>query len=347
VAADQAARGTDLLRLIGSPGSPYSRKLRAVLRYRRIPHVFVQRGSKDDRGYPEPKVVLLPMLVFPAAPGAEPEVALDSTPLIRRLEGSFAGRSVIPTDPALAFLDALLEDYADEWLTKAMFHYRWSNAADIEKASRILPRWARIDAPAEELRERSRTFRERQVGRLELVGSTSITGPVIERTYRRLLGLLEAHLAARPFLLGARPSAADFAFYGQLSQLALFDPTPATLALQAAPRVVAWVETLDDLSGLEPSEDGWESAVRPSVRALLGEVGRLYAPFLLANAAALESGAEWIKCVVDGRPWRQKPFRYQGKCLAWLRELYAALDASSRRSVDRALDGTGCEVLFR
>jgi glutathione S-transferase len=273
-------------------------------------------------------------------------VALDSTPLIRRLEGAFAGRSVIPPDPAIAFLDALLEDYADEWLTKAMFQYRWSNAADIEKASKILPRWSRVDAPAEELRERSQTFRDRQVGRLELVGSTSITAPVIERTYRRLLGLLEAHLSTRPFLFGARPSSADFAFYGQLSQLALFDPTPAALALQVAPRMVAWVETLDDLSGLEPADEDWESAVRPSVRALLGEVGRLYAPFLLANAAALETGAEWVKAVIDGRPWRQKPFRYQGKCLGWLREQYSSLDAGPRRAVDRVLDGTGCEALF-
>ena len=136
----QAPHDTQPLRLIGSPGSPYSRKLRAVLRYRRIPHRFVQRGSREDLGYREPKVVLLPMLVFPSSGGGEPEVGLDSTPLIRRLERDFGGRAVVPPDPAIAFLDALLEDYADEWLTKAMFHYRWSYPDDIEKAARILPR---------------------------------------------------------------------------------------------------------------------------------------------------------------------------------------------------------------
>ena len=46
-----------------------------------------------------------------------------------------------PADPALAFLNYLLEDYADEWLTKAMFHYRWHYPADIALAGEVLPRW--------------------------------------------------------------------------------------------------------------------------------------------------------------------------------------------------------------
>ena len=66
---------------------------------------------------------------------------IDSSPIIRRLEVEHAGRSVIPADPAMAFLDELIEDYADEWLTKAMFHYRWAYQDDIDKAAQILPLW--------------------------------------------------------------------------------------------------------------------------------------------------------------------------------------------------------------
>src|SRR6185295_7513378 len=102
------------IRIVGAVGSPYSRKLRAVLRYRRIPHQWVNQGSPESRSLPQPKVQLLPQLIVTV--NGVPEVRIDSTPLIRELERSYAGRSVIPTDPALAFLDALLEDYADEWL---------------------------------------------------------------------------------------------------------------------------------------------------------------------------------------------------------------------------------------
>jgi glutathione S-transferase len=335
---------TEPLRIVGAPGSPYSRKLRAVLRYRQIPFAWVQMGSPEARVLPRPRVELLPQLVFPGAS----EALTDSSPLIRRLEAEFVGRSVIPDDPALAFLDALLEDYADEWLTKAMFHYRWAFAPDVAQAAAILPRWRRIDEVEEAAVAAGKTFSERQIGRLGIVGSNATTARVIEDSYVRLLARLDARLCESPFVLGARPAASDFALYGQLTQLAGWDPTPRAIALERAPRVVAWIDVVEDLSGFEPRDDGWieRDAIPDSLRALFAEVGRVYAPFLLANADALALGAEQVECAIDGRPWVQKPFPYQGKCLQWLREGHAALASGDRKVVDRVLSGSGSEALF-
>jgi glutathione S-transferase len=319
----------------------------AVLRYRRIPYQFIVNGSREDRGLPTPKVALLPTFFLPG-PDGRLEAAVDSTPLIRRFEREYAGRAVVPPDPALAFLDALLEDYADEWLTRPMFHYRWAFAPDVAKASAILPLWARIDLPEARWREMGRLFAERQIGRLRVVGSNETTAPVIEAGYRRFLTLFDAVLRTQPFLMGGRPGAADFAVYGQLTQLALFDPTPAALTLAASPRTVAWVERMEDLSGLEPADADWCGAAPPpdAVCALLAEVGRVHAPFLLANAEAVARGDAELDCRIDGRPWRQAPFPYQAKCLAALRAHHAALPPEARRSVDAALAGSGCEALF-
>jgi glutathione S-transferase len=331
-----------LLRIVGAPGSPYSRKLRAVLRFRRIPHAWLNQGAPECRGLPQPRVPLLPQLVLPG-PDGTPSAETDSTPLIRLLEQRHAGRSVIPPDPALAFLDALLEDYADEWVTKAMFHYRWAFPEDVAHAAAILPRWFRTDQP-----EASAQFAERQVGRLGVVGSNPVTAPIIEDSYCRLLALLDAHLTGSRFVFGRRPASADFALFGQLTQLVAFDPTPAALARRLAPRVVAWVDVVEDLSGLEPEDADWapRAATPDTLTALLAEVGRVYAPFLLANAAALARGAAQVECVIDGRTWTQRPFPYQGKCLAWLRERYGALADGDRRAVDALLAGSGCEILF-
>jgi glutathione S-transferase len=333
--------------LVGAPGSPYSRKLRAVLRYRRIPYAWVNRGAPEARGLPRPRVELLPQLLLPGAGGAL-EAFTDSTPLIRRLEALHDGRSVIPRDPALAFLDDLLEDYADEWLTKAMFHYRWAFAPDVAKAAAILPRWFRTDQSDAEATQAGRAFAERQIGRLGVVGSNATTATLIEESYARLLRLLDARLAESRFVLGARPAACDFALYGQLTQLAGFDPTPAAVALATAPRVVAWVDVVEDLSGLEPRDEDWiaPDPLPASLHALFAEVGRVYAPFLLANAAAIASGAPRVECAIGGRSWTQQPFPYQAKCLAALRAAYAALSPSDRAAVDTALAGTGCAPLL-
>jgi len=260
----------------------------------------------------------------------------------------YAARAVIPPDPVMAFVDALLEDYGDEWLTKAMFHYRWAFAPDAARAAAILPRWSRTNHPEGQAVALGRLFSDRQIGRLGVVGSNETTAPVIEASYRRLLRLLDAHLIASRFVMGGRPGASDFGLFGQLTQLAAFDPTPAAIALEIAPRVVAWVDVVEDLSGLEPSDADWTSreSVPDTLRALLAEVGRVYVPFLIANAEALQRGAARVECTVDGRPWAQQPFPYQGKCLRWLREGYAALAPDDRRAVDALLRGTGCERLF-
>jgi glutathione S-transferase len=336
------------LKIVGAPGSPYSRKLRAVLRFRRVAHRWVIRNSPEDVDIPKTPVQLIPVLVFPGEGDAPDSAEIDTTPLIRRLEAAFTGRSVIPSDPVLAFVDALIEDYGDEWLTKAMFHYRWAYRADIDKAAAVLPRWGRTNVPEDEVTKISKFIAERQIERLWVVGSNEVTGKVIEDSYRRLLTTLDALLTEQRFVLGDRPASCDFALFGQLTQLLYFDPTPAAVAIETAPRVYAWGEVVEDLSGVEPQEHDWvgrdEAGAR--LRPLLTEIGRVYAPFLLANTAALESGAEQVETEIDGRPWVQKPFPYQGKCLAALREAYGALSESDRSAADAILEGTGCEVLF-
>lgn len=336
----------DRVLLSGVPGSPYTRKMLALLRYRRIPYSLIQL-SHEAPDLPRPKVSLLPTFYFPGADGDLVAVT-DSTPILRRLEREHAGREARPTDPALALIDALLEDFGDEWLTKAMFHYRWAYEADVAKAAAVLPAYTRARLPDVELRAAGKAFAERQIPRLRYVGSNAVTGPVIEASYVRFIDLLEAHLRDHRFLLGGRPSASDFASYGQLTQLVHFDPTSMALTHARAQRVAAWVLLMEDLSGEDPKPADWfdSDALPATLTAILGEAGRTYAPLLLANAAAVQAGASEVNAEIDGKPWVMQPFVYQAKCLAWLREEYAALGDRDRARVDAALAGTGCETLF-
>ena len=343
------AQHDEHLALRGAPGSPYTRKMLAILRYRRIAYRLIVGGvsTADDDNLPKAKVELLPTFYFPDSQG-ELEAVVDSTPIIRRLEEEYSGRSVLPAHPVTRFLDYVLEDFADEWLTKAMFHYRWYYAADIAKAGDILPRWRNLTATPEAIAPISAFIRERQISRLYVVGSNDVTAPVIESSYQRILTLMDAHMNSAPFMFGNRPAASDFGLYGQLTQLATFDPTPMAVAEATSQRVVAWVGVVDDLSGLEATAEDWyqPEALPDSLRDLFAEVGKVYVPALLANAAAIEAGQDEVNCEIDGRPWLQSPFPYQARCLQWIRQEFVRLEPEHRTQVLAFLEGTGVSALF-
>jgi glutathione S-transferase len=330
----------------GVPASPYTRKILAVLRYKHVPYRFINYAQAEALSLPKPKVELLPTFWF-HQPGGSFEPVVDSTPLIRRLEKAWPRRPVVPPNPAVAFIDALVEDFADEWLTKAMFHYRWSHGADREKSGTIIPLHADVSASQDRAGMMAQMFTARQVGRLHYVGSNEVTAPVIEGSYKRFLDILEAILKQRPFLFGERPAAADFAIYGQLTQLALFDPTPGDLTLRIAPRVYAWTSVVEDLSGI-PDDVAFAAPDRALgiLRDLLVEVGRGYVPVLLANERAIKSGSQTAETEVDGKLWRQNTFPYHLKCLEALRAAHKALAPSDQAAISTWLTGTGVEGLF-
>ncbi len=341
--------------LIGNTPSPYTRKMVALLRYRRIPYAIIWQDPTpvlQQKGIAAPKVALLPTFIFADEAGQD-YAAVDSTPIIRKLEHMFsnesiAQRSVIPHDPALAFIDYLLEDFADEWCTKYMFHYRWHFARDADNAGTLLPLCIDPALSSEQLSLAKAQFSRRQIDRLYVVGSNDTTAPLIDASYRRLLTALEAHFAAQSFLLGARPSAADFGLFGQLSQLIGFDPTPRDIAHELAPRAVAWSLLTEDLSGLEVDDTHWNTveALPKTLNAILQEVGRVYVPAMLANARAVQTGAAQWQTQIDGALWEQQTFVYQAKCLQWINEQYQALSPDAQRLVMQVLAGTGCEALL-
>lgn len=337
------------LRLKGAPGSPYTRKMLAYMRYRHIGYELIIGDPAADLNLPKHKVELLPTFYLPNEQG-EIEAVVDSTPLIRRFEIEFEGRAVLPPDPVLNFLNYLIEDYADEWLTKAMFHYRWYYDADIKKAGSILPLWRGMQMSQEQHEKISAFIADRQISRLYVVGSNDITAPVIEDSYKRFLQIMDGIIEKQTFVLGTRPSAADFGIYAQLTQLAKFDPTPMAICLSEAPRVFAWTDVIDDLSGHPAAgdNDGWMSldAVAEVLGPLLEEVGRTYVPALLANAKALQAGDKQWHATIDGKPWEQPSFPYQGRCLTWINEEYQKLDAAAQGQVKELIQGTGCEELI-
>ena len=331
--------GSGLYHLKGAIGSPYSMKMRALLRYRRIPFVW-EGGMAGLIAAQAMKAKVIPVLVTP-----EGEALNDSTHLIQALEARHPGvRSVTPADPATAFLSFLLEDLADEWLAKAMYVYRWARPVDQDQMSRWLAFDALRGAGEAEVIEQAKMWRDRQVERRDLVGAGKAAQPVIEASAGRIMAALDQRVVERGFLFGDRPSAADLAFYGQLSQLAT-DPTPQALMRDRHPWLFRWVQMTEDLSG--DAEGQWDDDVdSPALRALLVECATHHLPLLTANAAAVRSGRTLFHYRAGGVELEQPTDRYQAKCLRAILEAFAALDQGAQARLDTLLAETGCLPLL-
>ena len=229
-----------------------------------------------------------------------------------------------------------------------MFHYRWHFKPDIENAGRILPLYVRVDLTPEVLDAQAEEFAKRQINRLPVVESNETTAPVVEESYARFLELLELHLQGHPFIFGKRPASANFAMMGQLTCLTHFDPTPTQLCERLAPRVYAWVERLEDLSGYEVEDRDWMDNGKnlpECLLALLSEVARTHMPQLIANGRAVEERQEVFHTEIDGKAWVQPSFPYQFKCLRWIRDEFRSLPVGDQATAIAVLETTGLTPL--
>ena len=320
----------------GALGSPYSMKMRALLRYRRITHVWSYGSHLQQLAAEKSLPPVIPVIEYP-----DGSFKNDSTPVLYDLEERHEHRSVVPPDPARAFIAHLLEDFADEWLTKAMFGYRWLEEVDQVQMSRWLSFDALKGGGLDASQGMAKVFRDRQVGRMAIVGCTRENFPLIENSTRRVMQALEDHVVNEHWLFGSRPSLAEFGIYGQFSQLGV-DPTAQAMMRADYPYAFRWLLHVDDASGIEGEWDAPDAPLKPPVECLLAEAGRCYVPFLLANAAAAEAGETTFRIEVDGMPYEQGTFKYQLKCLADLRARYVALPDNARQRIDPVLDSAGC-----
>ncbi len=321
-------------RIFGADLSPYSVKVRSYFRYKEIPHTWIVRDANtDEESQKYAKLPLIPIVVTPAEQGLQ-----DSSPIIEKIESIHSDPSIHPSDPDLAFLSALLEEYGDEWGNKWMFHYRWAREVDQDSAA---GRIASLMAPGVEgdaAKAVAGMIKQRMVGRVWFVGSNEHNAPQIEDSFHDAVGVLETHLAKHPYLFGGRPAFGDFGLFGQL-YCAWTDPTPGGL-LRHAPHVCAWIERM-----LNPTAEGefgsWDEIV-PTLEPLLKrEVGRLFLPWSDANARALAEGAQEFTVKLGDKTWTQAPQKYHAKSLRVLRERYAALDAPGQK-LSALLDATDC-----
>lgn len=227
--------------LYGWQLSYFTGKVRCYLDYKRIPYreIAVDLPTLMLRIRRRTGAVVMPVLVTP-----EGEWIQDSSVIIDRLEERFPARPVVPLSPVEKFAASVLEAWGDEWWIPFAMHTRWSYPENRELFAReagaaLLPR-----APAPVQRLAARVPMDAMRGHLVGVGVVPAQYALMDDWLRGMLDALDAHFAQRPFLLGVRPTVADFALAGPLCAHLGRDPWPKRELVAPRRHLRAWIDRM-------------------------------------------------------------------------------------------------------
>lgn len=338
----------DKYTLIGVELSPYSVKTRSYLRYKNIPHSWRVGGPGQGGDFAKyAKLPIVPLLITPDGQGMQ-----DSTPILEALEAEYPEPVAQPNDPCLAFLSLLLEEYADEWGNKHMFHYRWKaeadqNSASLRLAEARMPLVLRyIPIVNSVIQAKIATMiKTRMAKRAWVIGSNEHTEGRIEASFRNLLSLLQTHLDGRDYLFGAKPCYADFGLWGQIYN-AWTDPTPGNVIEQEFSGLKPWINRM-----LNPKAKGdfesWAQLSETLEPLLSQEVGATFLPWAAAVSDALQAGKEELNVSIHDEAFKHSvggPQKYHAKSLAMLKEKYR--NYADDATLDQVLTRTGCKAFL-
>ncbi|RMF12980.1 MAG: glutathione S-transferase family protein [Alphaproteobacteria bacterium] len=341
--------------IYGLDASYFTRKVLGFFHYKQIPYEY-RHKTITVRPVVEKKAGthLIPVVVTP-----EGEWLWDSTPIAFEMDRRFPDTALLPpleTHPVLHLTGRILEDFLDEWPTRQALHFRWMmdsgihvGGDDLARDSLGVPKGGRLDAEGAQMVFKMREMiRQWGTEACRKVGADRRASAEMEGEFVRLIQLLAQHFDWSPYLLGERPSLADFALYGGLEAHFLLDPIPAGLIERHAPALAGWTERLRELVADDGVPD-WpaEDRVPETLAPLLQYVGLTFHEFLKANRAALEGKEEWLTLDLGYGPTRIHSRGYAEKTRRATAAVLTDLPEEAAEAVKRGLDPLGVLEAYR
>ncbi len=326
-------------RLFGAETSAFSTKLRSFMRYKGLEHEWVARTQETEEALQEAsRFTTLPVLVT-----ASGFAVHDTTPTMEALEADSPEPQATPEDKVCAFLSVVLEDYADIWLSKAVMQYRWGRKKDRKAAAaRAIDEYFVSQAPdnRKELEEQSI---ERMESSFAKMGLENDVGAAVEKSFKRFVKLLNAHLEKHLYIFGGRPSFADFGIAAQIGQL-LKDPTSATIIEKDGQFIKAWVDMMDNPKPGGPFEafDALEETLKPLFKK---EIAVTFLPWGAANLEASLAREEEVVVLAGRDELKHAPLKSAARSFKDTRRKFSAQDDES--DLIAFLDAVGATQYLR
>jgi len=354
--------------LYGMRISLYTGRARCYLIKQDIDYVEVVPGS---RRFLEEIVPKIGRWIIPTLETPDGEIIQDGTEIIDYFEKKgLARQSAYPTTPRQLAVAHVLELYGCEGLLRPAMHYRW-NFPEINDGFIEMNFGDGISTgvPPEQAREAARHGMDRMRFAAVAFGVSPEAIPAIEACYLEFLELLQAHLMQAPYLLGGRPSMADYGLIAPLYAHLSRDPHPSQLMKQRAHRVWSWTERMnsrtdepggvlsesDKLFTNDEIPDTLKAVLRHAAEDLVPETqaaARFIDEWLegqkdLEEGAVLERGVGMCSFELRGTTVNALAQPYRIFLLQRLQDACAAMPAEDRKAVEELLAEVGLDPLLQ
>lgn len=321
--------------------SYFTGKLEAYLRAKGIPYVLNEMTTRSFRDCAR----ATGFLQMPQVECGDGTWLTDTTLIIRHFEATQSEPRISPRDPIVRFISRLIEDFGDEGLWRPALYYRWAFADDARLMSGRLASGMLRDVKLPFAARRQLIMRRQQNVYLGRDGIKRDTRFAVEHLYFAALEAMERALEVHPFVLGARPTEADFGLFGSMFRHFFSDPTPSKIMRATAPRTLAWTARLWAIEPAQFAKAPEVADVPASARALIRLSVETHLPYMAANAAAVAAGARTVTFKDHGATFETPVSPYRAWCLDELRREFAALDMRQQLVAEAMLGANAIAIL--
>ncbi len=338
--------------------SYFTGKVRCYLQYKGIAFVdqAVDLFTLTQRIKRKTGAVVMPVLRTPHDTWIQ-----DSSEIIDRMEDLFPARSVVPDTPIQKFTAYLLEAWGDEWWIPIAMHTRWSYGENYplferEAGGHLLPGFPRW------LQRRAAGFVAGNLrGMLQRVGVRAEQFQLLNDWTAQMCDLLDAHFARVPYLLGARPTLADFSLVGTMYGHLGRDPWPKRVMIAPRPALKDWI---DRMASPPPADQGAEllagDAIAPTLEPILRAIFAQFVPMVeRINEQVVVLRRDWpngkplprsladVEIPIGDAVLRRAALPYTLWMVQRVHDVFDALPADEKTTVALWLEGLGGERLLQ
>jgi glutathione S-transferase len=344
--------------LWGAPGSGYSGRTRSYLMKKGIPHQQIFPGHPR---FHQEIIPLIGYFVMPVMELTDGTLIQDSTDTLIHFEAQYPENGLIPEAPQQRAISWLLAFFGSEMVLKIGMHYRWTYLEEDRRfAEATFAHFFSHQRDVESQRKDVAPIMAFFDGFLEHLAVTKETIPAIEASYLALLDVLNAHFLKWPYLLGGRPSPADFGMIVMMFAHLSRDPHSSHIMKLRAPQVFRWTERMlepgivdGEFSDLPPeylADDALPETLLPILRYFFEDNG----PEILGMVTTFNAWCDACPDLKSGTHLRTDPetlsahpmlgsFTYESRGATFHRQTFASALYGFQRALDEVvrLEGDG------